>query len=573
MLRIAKAGEFFKVDEEQGIIYGWAIVSTVKGAPYFDLGDGTYSDHIPEHVMTTAAAEFSQRSRVGKDMHKGGQVGDVLYVYPITKAIALGLDIDTDKTGLVIGYKPKDRALLELVKSGARRGFSIGGKLTSAFVDDGVGKAKVMTGATLKAACEKAIKSKKQIKRTFETFSIDEISTVDWPMQAPALIGYVKSFGKPIADTFGKQSVLTSSDNGHQHVVDGDELDDDGVGYTSSASSDGDQSWHYHAFLRDPSTGAITIAENEGHTHTVETAELITDPALASSVETISLRAPDAWIVEQTVRNADAIRKAMTIAARDMLPATNSPSTVKGTSQERTKMDPEKQLIEVRKQLAVALALAGMSDVQKAHHSKLDPVQREIFESKPPHEREAIVKAMLVADPVIYTSKSLGRDFRASDDPGALSIAKLLDTQGEELSKARTERDAQVYKALAAETCNNFPGGVDVHAYIIKSIKLGGGDDAMIKSALESLKGASATVARSESLEGYSPTLKGTVSGATQDQLKVAVETFAKANGIANYDIAFMKATASDPTARDLYDRLQSERAIEKRASGHAPKA
>jgi hypothetical protein len=571
VLRISKAGQIFKVDEEQGIIYGWAIVCTINGEPYFDLGDGTYSDHIPEAVMCKAAAEFSQRSRVGKDMHRGDQQGDVLYVYPVTKAIALGLDVESDKTGMVIGYKPKDRSLLDLVKSGARRGFSIGGRLTSAFVDDGVHKAKRLEGQPLTKAVSDAIKSKKQLKRTFDEFTIDEISTVDWPMQAPALIGYVKSLGKPIASSYSKQSLLTSSESGHQHLVDLDCLDDSGSGCTSSASSDGDQSWHYHAFITDPETGAITIAENEGHTHTVAIPDRPTNPAIAAGVESVSLRAADAWILEQTVRNADAIRKALASPAMDMLPAGKTSPIVKSNSQEPIKMDP-KEIEALNKRLATMTALASMTDVQKAHHAKLDPASQALFESKTPAERASIVKSALDADPPVYTSKA-GRVFRASDDPSMLAMAKQLDDQADELTKARTERDASVFKALAAEHLGNFPGSADVHAYIIKSIKLGGGTEEMIKNALESLKGASATVKRAETLEGGSPILKGTISGATADKLKLAVESYAKANSISNYDVAFAKATAVDSACRDLYDQLQSERAIEKRASGNAPKA
>lgn len=122
-----RTAQIFKVDEGQGIAYGFAIVcKEIKdGAAqeYYDL----QGDHIPEESMLEAATEFALGARVGKEGHVGGQVADVVFVFPLTEAIAKGLGITTERYGLVIGYRPRDPAVLAKIKSGEYAGFSIGG--------------------------------------------------------------------------------------------------------------------------------------------------------------------------------------------------------------------------------------------------------------------------------------------------------------------------------------------------------------------------------------------------------------------------------------------------------------
>ncbi|MDQ3070090.1 MAG: XkdF-like putative serine protease domain-containing protein [Acidobacteriota bacterium] len=193
-MNISKRGAFLKADDDTaGIAYGWAIVCTEDGADYTDL----QGDHIPESVMVDAAVDFALNSRVGKDMHSGDQVGDV-FVYPITKGSAVGLGITTTKTGLLIGFKPHDPALLELIKSGARSGFSIGGTLTESDATKSIAKSAASPAAG---------------KRTFRSFKIHEISLVDLPAQEGATVGYVKSAPLVIASVPEAVAIITTNES------------------------------------------------------------------------------------------------------------------------------------------------------------------------------------------------------------------------------------------------------------------------------------------------------------------------------------------------------------------------
>lgn len=119
--RFVKA-EVTKVDEELGLVLGWAICCKVDDEPYFD----SQGDHIPEDAMLKAATDFMLHSRVAKEMHGGEQVGEVVFAFPLTAEVAKAMDIETGKTGLMIAMRPGPDVMAKY-RSGEYSGFSIGG--------------------------------------------------------------------------------------------------------------------------------------------------------------------------------------------------------------------------------------------------------------------------------------------------------------------------------------------------------------------------------------------------------------------------------------------------------------
>lgn len=118
-----------KVDEDLGLVFGYAIVCLEKGVPHFDL----QGDHIPESTMLKASLDFAENSQMAKDMHGYGNygndsVGSVPFLFPMTTEIAKALGIKVQKTGLLIAMKPSEDEILQKFKSGEYTGFSIGGE-------------------------------------------------------------------------------------------------------------------------------------------------------------------------------------------------------------------------------------------------------------------------------------------------------------------------------------------------------------------------------------------------------------------------------------------------------------
>lgn len=119
----ATAVKIAKVDEALGLVIGYAIVCTEKGAPYVDL----QNDEIPEEEMLAAALDFMKSQRVAKEMHAGPDKGTVVFAFPLTAEIAKSLDVTTPRTGLLIGVHFDDAAILRKYADGSYTGFSIGG--------------------------------------------------------------------------------------------------------------------------------------------------------------------------------------------------------------------------------------------------------------------------------------------------------------------------------------------------------------------------------------------------------------------------------------------------------------
>jgi hypothetical protein len=132
---------FSKVDHEEGVAYGWLIVSTVGGEPYFDL----QGDHIPLDAAKRATAQFMKDSRRSDEQHDERTIGDVVYCFPVEKGVTsgiVGLGGEPDQEGIVIGFAPRDRSLLSKIDRGERRGFSIGGSLHRSHEVSATGKSR-----------------------------------------------------------------------------------------------------------------------------------------------------------------------------------------------------------------------------------------------------------------------------------------------------------------------------------------------------------------------------------------------------------------------------------------------
>ena len=114
---------FVKVDDNLGLVLGWAIVCKENGKDYFDL----QGDHIPEDAMLKAASDFMLNSRTGMEMHRGGSAGKVVFAWPMTTAIAKAFGLSPQKTGLMIGFRPDSPEMLAKFRDGSFTGFSIGG--------------------------------------------------------------------------------------------------------------------------------------------------------------------------------------------------------------------------------------------------------------------------------------------------------------------------------------------------------------------------------------------------------------------------------------------------------------
>ncbi len=117
-----------KVHEGLGLVFGYALICTEDGEPYFDL----QGDHVPEDAMLKSSLDFVEHSRFAGEMHmrddegKLAKRGTVSFLFPLTADIAKSLGLSTRKTGMLIAIRP-DADVLAKFRSGELTGFSIGG--------------------------------------------------------------------------------------------------------------------------------------------------------------------------------------------------------------------------------------------------------------------------------------------------------------------------------------------------------------------------------------------------------------------------------------------------------------
>jgi len=128
--------KILKIDEGEGLVYGFAVVSKINGEPYYDLNidhEGEHAgkrvpEHIPEEALAKGGLGFVDSGAAGNEMHDGPDRGDFPFVFPMTTEIfkaLFGLD-NAPKTGLIVGHRPPPD-VLQKFKSGEYTGFSIEG--------------------------------------------------------------------------------------------------------------------------------------------------------------------------------------------------------------------------------------------------------------------------------------------------------------------------------------------------------------------------------------------------------------------------------------------------------------
>jgi len=115
--------KIIKMDEEQRVVWGWASVATEDGKPVFDV----HGDHIPMSELTKASIDFMENVRVGKSLHEGEQVSVVIGCLPLSQELAKALGIESNREGLIMGFRVHDDQTWELIKSGDLPALSIGG--------------------------------------------------------------------------------------------------------------------------------------------------------------------------------------------------------------------------------------------------------------------------------------------------------------------------------------------------------------------------------------------------------------------------------------------------------------
>ena len=378
--------------------------------------------------------------------------------------------------------------------------------------------------------------AKKNIMRKFRMF---EISGVDKPAQAGALVSLMKRATPTEEDAadLQKRAGITSATRGHTHLVvinyedDYERSGDRTHGTTSYADG------HSHPWIMNDQ-GQIVIGEAAGHTH-----ELVE----------IGISQSAAW---------DFLNKNFNIEKEvgDMTP---EEMKAKAAADLKAKADADavkKSLEDLQADNARLAVLATMTDVEKGYHASLDDAGKAEFLAKSAADRVTIAKAAEVnkaaADPVIFKSAD-GQEFRKSDDPRLVSMAKQMDADRKELAISKAAAQNAAFAKTANEDFKYLPGDESVRIALAKAVD-GIADETLKAGALAALKAHNAKMAPAfknvgAGGQGSSDTDDGSAAQADAE-LDALAKSIAAKDGISYYD-AYEKAGVQKP---DLLKRAIS---------------
>lgn len=260
--------------------------------------------------------------------------------------------------------------------------------------------------------------------------------------------------------------VLVSNEEGHTHLLHFGP--DRNAGETSHNSGSSDDMGHSHPWAMN-SEGMIEVGMADGHTHSVSMEDV--NQALLRTLKYDS--------DESTVDETSDTTAAAAASQEAVMPEAKKNEEI---------AELQAQNDDLTKRAERAEAVAALKSDERAHFDGLDEAAQDEFLGKSEDERVEIVKAAGDADPVVYKSAD-GVEFRQSDDPRLVKMAKDRDEDRAILKAEREQRETLELEKRADEVFPNLPGTAIVRGQLLKAVE-GIEDEEIRKGALEALKSA-----------------------------------------------------------------------------------
>jgi hypothetical protein len=311
---------------------------------------------------------------------------------------------------------------------------------------------------------------------------------------------------------------LTEPTFGHAHSFMLDHITlAQGGGITSGATESDQDSYHSHPFAID-ADGRIRIGMAADHDHAVE-----------GTVEDIlmgSVPDEDGDGEQEMETGAGELAKAKKKPKASANDREDEEDTEDGEN-ENGEEEAEKSMN--KSELAELHALAVMTDMQKAHYAKLDAGDKEAFVKMSASERKTAVAKAREADPVIYKCKATGEEFRASDNPALVRMAKSVDGLTSALEVTRAQSEEKSVEDLVSKL-SHIGMPIEKKRDLAKSV-LGIADEGARALAIEGLMAGKETVEKLFKAVGVPTVGKGVTAPATSELDQMAAD-YAKSAGV-----------------------------------------
>lgn len=569
------------------LVYCWAFTCTdAQGQPYHDLqGDAITPDFVK------AAEAFMAAGGAVDEMHDGAQKSRIAFAYPMDPDIAkamLGEEAGAavKQSGLMVAIRPTAEQLAK-IRTGEFTGVSIAGAGIRELVKAEktcpyCGKSGKPNSDGNCPHCGKAMKRlAKVIKEEngkFVLYTHDgkkRLGTHGTRAEAEAQERAIEANKRARPTGLRKEAVLTSAVDGHQHQIN---LDDPASEWTSNQlttsynTSEGADQGHCHAWIYDRETGKITIAEDSGHSHSVDAvvpADVIREAMLNESGN----RCPSCGkCCEETCRfcpncgcsmkgDDDDEQQVVVIAARapsGISPPAEPTPTVKGDKEPTAMADPNDRIKTLEAENAQLKKMASLTDAHRAHIAKLNEQDQINFLGLTVAQRDTVLAEIEKADEVIYESPRTGKKYRKSTALEIVEAARTADASAAALDQLNIAKREVEFSKRGETVLKNWPRGIkgDLRGRIMKALDKEFTVPAEHEEAEKALRASDFAIEQLTKANGINPHGETNDAPTPLQAFEAAVQDFAKRNNL-TYPVALERATATDPEVRRLYDAAQ----------------
>lgn len=180
--------------------------------------------------------------------------------------------------------------------------------------------------------------------------------------------------------------------------------------------------------------------------------DIAKDPAIPDDMKPAALR--------------EAMNEYITVLHAAMLGTTVSKEKTPGGTPNQQEADMA-EIEELKAELAKAKQLASLSDVQKSHYNALPEAERDAFAALTADERDAVVKALSVADET-FVAEDGTTVAKSKVGPELYAVMK---NQNAQIAKLRDEADMTRLVKQAETDFKHLPGEAVAKAKVLKSIE------------------------------------------------------------------------------------------------------
>lgn len=199
--------------------------------------------------------------------------------------------------------------------------------------------------------------------------------------------------------------------------------------------------------------------------------------------------------------------------------------------------------------------ILSLSTEERAHYDKMDDAGKEKFLAASSAGRSMMIAKALDHDAVVYTSDN-GDEFRKSDDPRLVKMARERDEERRQVEKYRRDAEHAELSKRANDELGCVPGSTLAKVEILRAVSMI--DDEKTRVEVEKILKACDKVFKMVMTTRGSSLADETIGASPSEQLEAAVRKIAEKDGV-DEGVAYAKYLET-PDGKRLYDACRQER-------------